>query len=357
MKPSEYIPSVQQAILDYLNIKHKATRNELFHPALTVFNLSKGDLKDRKPGGQYSIANSVIGIVINEMVKLGTLVYMDDYLTINEQTLKTNPKEMVEFFSKKFLTEDELKEKGPESKMNVIKSLIGNLFIQKSHLKDESREVVLEVIQNEIEKSKKIKEKLYNNEQKVTYPVTPIGNLLREHNNKYLSLKQNKMTAEAYKLSTINIIGQLFGQAEEFFEVFVFNLIKKIYGPSIIKEKFLAGPDDDGVDCEFVIVDPFGFKEKLIIQAKTKKSDKNLNIKVLREYLGVMILKQAQKCVIITNSNFNKTAKETAKNIHSVVLIGLSDLYRYMLMHEYGLIKDQEGIIKIDEAMFLAIAS
>jgi restriction endonuclease Mrr len=232
-----------------------------------------------------------------------------------------------------------------------------NLFNQKTNIKNESRYQVLEIIQNEIEKSKRIRDKLYYKEQEATYPVTPIGNLLREHNNKYLSVKQNKMKLDQYQLSTTSIIGQLFGQAEEFFEIFVFNLIKKIYGSSIVKERFLAGPDDDGVDCEFVIKDPFGFKEKLIIQAKTKKSEKNLNIKVLREYLGVMILKQAQKCVIITNSSFNKTAKDTAKNIHSVVLIGLEDLVKYMILHEYGVIKDEQNILKIDEKMFLSIAA
>jgi restriction endonuclease Mrr len=355
MKPSEYTKEIQQIVIEYLGTKQKALRKELFLPAIQVFNLTPKDLKDRKPGGKYSIASSMIGIVINEMVSLGILVYVDDFLTINKKALKTDSKEMIEFFSKKLLTEDELKERGPESKLNVIKSLIGNIFTQKKNLETKSREEVLEIIQTEIDKSKKIKDKLYNNQQEEVYPVTPIGNLLREHKNKYLSVKQNKMNIVEYNESTKNIIGQLFGQAEEFFEVFIFKLIKKIYGSSIIKEKFLAGPDDDGVDCEFEIKDAFGFKEKLIIQAKTKKTEKNLNVKVLREYLGVMLLKQAQKCVIITNSNFNKTALLAAKNIHSVSLIGLEELFRFMIDQQYGVIKDDQGLLMIDEKLFLNI--
>jgi hypothetical protein len=355
MKPNQQTENIKKAVLTFLEDKQKAKRHELFVPALKVFNLKKEDLVNRKPDGNYSIANSMTGIVINEMINLGILVYQDDYLVINKPAQKTNPKDMIEYFSKKLLTEDELKERGPESKLNVIKSLIGNMFIQKKFLSDEPRENVLDLIQNEIEKSKKIKEKLYNTQQEDTYPVTPIGNLLREHKNNYLSMKQKKLPLDSYNKSTLNIVGQLFGQAEEFFEIFVFNLIKKIYGSSIIKEKFLAGPDDDGVDCEFEIKDPFGFKEKLIIQAKTKKTEKNLNIKILREYLGVMILKQAQKCIIITNSNFNKTAIQAAKNIHSVVLIGLEELYDFMLKHQYGIIIDKEQHIRIDEDLFLSV--
>jgi restriction endonuclease Mrr len=355
MKPNQHTESIRKAVLTFLEDKQKAKRHELFVPALKVFNLTKADLTNRKPDGNYSIANSMTGIVINEMISLGVLIVKDEYLMINKPTQKTNAKDMIEYFSKKLLTEDELKERGPESKLNVIKSLIGNMFIQKKFLAEESRDNVLEFIQNEIEKSKKIKEKLYNNQQEDTYPVTPIGNLLREHKNNYLSMQQKKLSTHLYNKSTINIVGQLFGQAEEFFEVFVFNLIKKIYGDSIVKEKFLAGPDDDGVDCEFEIKDPFGFKEKLIIQAKTKKTEKNLNIKILREYLGVMLLKQAQKCVIITNSNFNKTAISAAKNVHSVVLIGLQELFDYMLKHQYGLIIDKDKQVRIDEDMFLSV--
>jgi len=355
MKPSDYKKEVESILISYLEQKQKALRKELFQPALQVFQLSSKDLKDRKPGGKYSIANSLIGIVINEMISLGILIYVDDYLVIKIQALKIDSKEMIEYFSKKLLTEDEQKERGPESKMNVIKSLIGNIFKQKSGLENKSRDEVLDIIQIEIDKSKKVKDKLYNSKQEEEYPITPIGNLLREHKNKYLSMKQNKMTMDQYLSSTQNIIGQLFGQAEEFFEVFIFNLIKKIYGTSIIKEKFMAGPDDDGVDCEFEIKDAFGFKEKLIIQAKTKKSDKNLNVKVLREYLGVMMLKQAQKCVIITNSNFNKTALQAAKNIHSVSLIGLEELFSFMTEHNYGLLKDEQNMLYIDDKLFLNI--
>jgi len=355
MKPNEYKKEIENIIKSFLEQKQKALRKELFQPALQVFQLTSKDLKDRKPGGKYSIANSIIGIVINEMISLGLLKYVDDYIVINKQALKTDSKEMIEYFSKKLLTEDEQKERGPESKMNVIKSLIGNIFKQKSGLESKSREEVLEIIQIEIDKSKKVKEKLYYTKQEEDYPKTPIGNLLREHKSKYLSLKQNKLTMNQYLLSTQNIIGQLFGQAEEFFEVFIFNLIKKIYGSSIIKEKFMAGPDDDGVDCEFEIKDAFGFKEKLIIQAKTKKTEKNLNIKVLREYLGVMMLKQAQKCVIITNSNFNKTALTAAKNVHSVSLIGLEELFTFMSEHSYGLVKDEQNILYIDDKLFLNI--
>ncbi len=355
MKPNDYKKEIESILISFLEQKHKALRKELFKPALQVFGFTSKELKDRKPGGQYSIANSLIGIVINEMVSLGILKYIDDYIVINKQALKTDSKEMIEYFSKKLLTEDEQKERGPESKMNVIKSLIGNIFKQKTGLETKTREEVLDIIQTEIDKSKKVKDKLYYTKQEEEYPKTPIGNLLREHKSKYLLLKQNKLTMNQYLLSTKNIIGQLFGQAEEFFEVFIFNLIKKIYGSSIIKENFIAGPEDDGVDCEFEIKDAFGFKEKLIIQAKTKKSDKNLNIKVLREYLGVMMLKQAQKCVIITNSNFNKTALQTAKNVHSVSLIGLEELFDFMSEHQYGLIKDEQNVLYIDDRLFLNI--
>ncbi|MDP3130094.1 MAG: restriction endonuclease, partial [Bacillota bacterium] len=124
--------------------------------------------------------------------------------------------------------------------------------------------------------------------------------------------------------------------------------IKKLYGSAIIREHYAPGPDDEGVDGEFLIEDAVGFREQVMMQAKTKKNDKpSISMKILREYVGVMHIRNADKCIIISNSSITKDAREAAKRLINVMLIGDKELFELMKKTRFG-ITVEAGIEKID---------
>ena len=59
----------------------------------------------------------------------------------------------------------------------------------------------------------------------------------------------------------------------EFFERFCMSLIKACYGDKVIKDELTAGPGDKGIDGIIIVCDEIGFKEKILIQAKTKRKE------------------------------------------------------------------------------------
>lgn len=351
---SELDKLVQIELIDYVSKNNKIRRKDLFPIALKMFDLSESDYANKSPESSFGIANSLSGIIINNLIKLNTLIFDGDYLVLNKPNETLTKKEIVEYFHSLYLTDDEKKEKDPESKKNVISSFIGCKIKEDSEFLIGSRESIIEKMKSEIDKSNRITELLLKDVNDSVIPFTPLGNLYREHNKMYRLYKSNSINCEQYENSTISIIGQLFGMADELFENFIFSLIKKVYGKQIIKEEFLAGPADEGIDCKFEIEDPCGFPETVIVQAKIKKAEtKNLGVKVLREYVGVMTLKGADKCIIVSNVDFTKEARDNAKNLNSVLLIGLKELYKLMCTTGYGIKTEEHNIKKIDETVFL----
>ncbi len=287
-----------------------------------------------------------------------------------------------------YLTPQEAKDTDPDSLAGVLRSLTGAILKNRTELWGFSEEAVLEAIKGDLDKTKVVKEKILNRRADAApaaegpavaakaapatepvkpkpakpkkpaipepvlvgpvFPIASIDRLIRETFVKHAQCVAGKLTKETYDKHLIAAISHLFGEGEEFFETFSFMLIKKLYGTAILKEHYAPGPDDEGVDGEFVVEDGAGFKERVMMQAKTKKNDKpSISMKILREYVGVMHIRQADKCIIISNSSITKDAREQAKKLANVMLIGDKELFELMKKTRFG-ITIEEGVEKID---------
>ncbi|HAQ55903.1 MAG TPA: hypothetical protein DCR44_00625 [Acholeplasmatales bacterium] len=288
-----------------------------------------------------------------------------------------------------FLSPAEANDSDPESLAGVLRSLTGAVLKNHPELQDAAADVVYDTVRAELERAKVVKEKILNRKPEIiaaaetpvalvkavapvqkpvkpkpikvkkssvielppvgpVFPIESIDRLIRETFVKHAQCVTGKITKETYDRHLIAAISHLFGEGEEFFETFSFMLIKKLYGSAIIREHYAPGPDDEGVDGEFLIEDAVGFREQVMMQAKTKKNDKpSISMKILREYVGVMHIRNADKCIIISNSSITKDAREAAKRLINVMLIGDKELFELMKKTRFG-ITVEAGIEKID---------
>lgn len=114
----------------------------------------------------------------------------------------------------------------------------------------------------------------------------------------------------------------------------------------------LGKTGDNGIDG-VIDQDPLGV-DQIYIQAKRYAEGNNVGAGDIRDFFGALNLKKAQKGIFITTSNFTSSARETAQNLGTrIVLINGTELAKLMLRYNIGS-RDEDvlHIKKIDEDFF-----
>lgn len=114
----------------------------------------------------------------------------------------------------------------------------------------------------------------------------------------------------------------------------------------------LGKSGDNGVDG-VINQDPLGV-DQIYIQAKRYKQGHNISSGDIRDFFGALNLKNAQKGIFITTSDFTTSAVETAQRLNTrIVLINGNELAKLMLRYNIGSRNEQTlQIKKIDEEFF-----
>lgn len=122
------------------------------------------------------------------------------------------------------------------------------------------------------------------------------------------------------------------------------------YGTSRDDLERVGGGGDGGIDG-IISLDKLGL-EKVYVQAKRWKSD--VGSAVIREFVGGLQLKGADKGVLITTSAFTKDARDAAERARgSVVLVDGRRLAQLMIDHEVGVTHQKRlAIPKVDSDYF-----
>ncbi|MFA5006544.1 MAG: restriction endonuclease [Candidatus Izemoplasmatales bacterium] len=275
-----------------------------------------------------------------------------------------------------YLSGEETLDNDPNSLAGVLRSQTGAILKNHPELAGKDEDEVFATVTAEIEKTKGFKDRFASRtapepekapavkparkrakkaepepQGEPAFPIESIDRLIRETAAKHALCVSGKLSRERYEKVLLLAVSHLFADAEEFFENFSFQLIKRLYGTAVIDQKFTPGPEDEGVDGEIVVEDPAGYRETIMMQAKTKKNDKaSISMKVLREYVGVMHLRGADKVLIISNSTITKDAKEKSKRLKYVKLVDVRELVEWMKKTRFGLVVE-DGAPKIDAAL------
>ncbi|MBQ4848538.1 restriction endonuclease [Pseudoalteromonas sp. MMG012] len=116
----------------------------------------------------------------------------------------------------------------------------------------------------------------------------------------------------------------------------------------------LGKTGDNGVDG-VIDQDPLGV-DQIYIQAKRYAEGNNVGAGDIRDFFGALNLKKAQKGIFITTSEFTASAKQTAQDLGTrIVLIDGNELAKLMLRYNIGSRDEQVlHLKKIDEEFFEA---
>ncbi|WCN15455.1 restriction endonuclease [Marinomonas mediterranea] len=114
----------------------------------------------------------------------------------------------------------------------------------------------------------------------------------------------------------------------------------------------LGKSGDNGVDG-VINQDPLGV-DQIYIQAKRYAETNKVGAGEIRDFFGALNLKNAQKGLFITTSDFTASAKDTAHQLSSrIVLVNGKELARLMLRYNIGSRDEQVlHLKKIDEEFF-----
>ncbi|MDP2560420.1 restriction endonuclease [Psychrobium sp. 1_MG-2023] len=114
----------------------------------------------------------------------------------------------------------------------------------------------------------------------------------------------------------------------------------------------LGKTGDNGIDG-VIDQDPLGV-DQIYIQAKRYAEGNNVSAGDIRDFFGALNLKKAQKGIFITTSEFTASAKKTAQDLGTrIVLINGTELAKLMLRYNIGSRDEQVlHLKKIDEEFF-----
>lgn len=138
------------------------------------------------------------------------------------------------------------------------------------------------------------------------------------------------------------------------FESLIIHLLVKM-GYGLGKEemaKALGGSSDGGVDG-VINQDALGL-DRVYIQAKRYKDGNTVGASQIRDFIGALNIRRANKGLFVTASTFTREAEESARNANlHVVLVDGNRLAGLMIRHNVGVIvRDVVEIKSIDEGFF-----
>lgn len=346
---------IEKALLEYCKKHNPKKRKDLFEPGIAALNLTKEQKRDKSSDSVYTKYKSLVGTIINELLLKGSIsLSLEDPMTpvlaepvVSEEDLfKKKKRTIQDFLFKKYLTEAEMKDRSPNSKAVIIKKLLNE-----KHNVELIKTRPLDDVEREIERQLK---KIIEIKEDRLYPLTPIGNCLRNQREKFIFYKQNKISKAAYikslkdtLIEAINLLGGVH------FSAFSLKLIKAAYGDRVIYDSITEGANDRGIDAYLICRDEIGFEEKIVIQAKIKKNQEaSIGEKVMREFYGSLELFGANKGILITNANIHKDARDVVKNKTNIMCVDKDKLFELMQTYKVG-VRFEDGIPCIDDDLFL----
>lgn len=151
-----------------------------------------------------------------------------------------------------------------------------------------------------------------------------------------------------------DLLGRVRAMPPRDFENLIIHLLVKMgYGLGQGEmAKALGGSSDGGVDG-VVNQDALGL-DRVYIQAKRYKDGNTVGSSQIRDFIGALNIRRANKGLFVTASTFTREAEESARNANlHVVLVDGDRLAGLMIRHNVGVIvRDVVEIKSIDEGFF-----
>ena len=77
----------------------------------------------------------------------------------------------------------------------------------------------------------------------------------------------------------------------------------------VVKSEVTGGADDNGIDGVIETEDGFGFRERVLVQARTRAKGA-ITLKEVREFFGAMISEKGTRGIFVTTASFHSEAQK-----------------------------------------------
>ncbi len=135
----------------------------------------------------------------------------------------------------------------------------------------------------------------------------------------------------------------------EFFEHYILTLLSRYlekYGTKITEARTTGGSADGGIDGIIEAVDPLGFRETIMVQAKNR-TDMTTETTV-RSFYGALCASGGTRGIFACMSDFHASAKLFLSGVDNCIGISGDDIFRMACECMYG-IKKKSGKLVIDK--------
>ncbi len=163
-------------------------------------------------------------------------------------------------------------------------------------------------------------------------PITPTPE------NKTAPISEEKF--EELFLSRIHELGG------KFFEHFVANMLEKYYtvnGREVLVCEVTGGSEDGGIDVIMETKEQLGFVERIMIQAKNRRTIR-VTEKEVREFYGEMYAQRGTRGIYITTSSFCESAEKFLNSLPDCVAIDGKKVFEIAKQVAYGIQQTKSGL-------------
>lgn len=349
---------VNDVIVSLFETREKRTRKDLIDEAMKHYGLSEMQLSDRSSTSLATRYKSLTGSVINELLEQRLIEYDGTELrlvnTVQETQQSIN-------YKTRILTL--LSDGQPRTRAEILNEIAGENnrkapdSSDNSAKRDANKRAFVGTSLRQLEDIGEVfrRNGRYFVKQSEKYPATPIGAHFIDTEKVYLEAVAGRLRRAKYEnklkmayMKAININGSVF------MEILALKAVKVLFGKSVVSDELTAGPNDNGIDGIVEVIDPLGFREKILIQAKTRQRlNTSVTVKELREFAGVMQGARAAKGVMATNASIHEEGKRFAATIPNLTCIDKDRLFDIALKHSLGIIYDENGIPFLDAGLFI----
>jgi restriction system protein len=288
------------------------------------------------------------------------------FLKIAEDGKEHSKREALDRLAVHFkLTESELRELLPSGKQELFDNRVGwaRTYLKKAGLLDTPRRGYFRITERGKEVSKqnpgKIDIKLLKQypefREFISYKSDKSEiNISKEYEEKTPQERLYNAYEQINEELARDILQQLKTVSPKSFEHIVVDLLVKMgYGGSDKDAAQAIGRSgDEGIDG-VINQDTLGI-DRIYIQAK-RWNDTQVNHSEIRNFIGALDFKHAERGIFITTSTFTKTVRENvALSSKRIILIDGNELARLMITHKVGVsVEDSFELNKIDMDYFI----
>ena len=311
---------IYKAALDALSVKPLAT-SALIESIMA--NLYRGIVSDEGRIGEFTEIRGLVGAVISEMKDNGVIAIENgECVAVSSSPLtlrlESCEQEIITFLKQVDKTKQQIRAhlqrryRTDETKSNADDKLLFEYM---------GRILRLMITENKIS----LTEGKYTLSQQTAANLDDISDLLE--------LKST-------------FISKIHRNGGEFFEHYIMTLLEKYSlkcRKTVVECRIIGGASDGGIDGIIKTVDPLGFKETIMVQAKNRTDLTNET--VVRGFYGAVCAFGGSRGIFATTSDFHPSAKLFLSSIDNCVGLNGEDIFNIACECLYGIKKKGKKLL------------